>query len=352
MTGSPPHAGDTHSPDGPATGAASAPGAARNRGTFLGTGNRTTGGPRPAGGPDAAGRRGEPRNTPPGTWPPPAEPNANAGASASYPEHPHTGDATPQPPDAGHEPAETVVPRPLETAATRPGSEEGDHDGGAGRTAVPNPAPAGDDEPFWLPAEPVAGDAGAWPAPRMRVGQPPSVHRSAVATGPTPRSRETRRAGPALVSLVVLSLLAAFFAWVSAEPLWLAVGHGDRGTATVRECTGSGVGQRCVADFRAAGFAAPRVALVGAPEADRRPGSAVAARMVGADSRQAYASADGPTLHLRWGLGLLLVLLCGAGIAWATGAGRLACRRARRQALIGSLAGPLLLAVGFLAAAW
>ena len=51
-------------------------------------------------------------------------------------------------------------------------------------------------------------------------------------------------------------------------------------------------------------------------------------------------------------LGLALVLLCGAGIVWATGATRLENRRARRWAVLGSLGGPVLMMLGFLAAAW
>jgi hypothetical protein len=140
---------------------------------------------------------------------------------------------------------------------------------------------------------------------------------------------------------------------VSAEPLWLAVGHGDRGSATVTRCTGSGVAQRCAGEFTSAdGTSSTRVALLGVAGEQRRAGAVVTARMVDADSRQAYVEVHGLGLHLRWGLGLLLVLLCGAGIAWATGATRLESRQARRRAVLASLAGPLLLALGFFVASW
>jgi hypothetical protein len=221
--------------------------------------------------------------------------------------------------------------------------------------AVPAPAPAVDDEPFWLPTEEVPRDESdaAWPAPRMRAGRP-SVHRSRSAADRKAPPRPPRRTGPALTALVVLSLLAAFFGWVSAEPLWLAVGHGNSGTATVDRCTGSGVAQRCVGRFAEANgrFVTGRVALLGVAEAERHAGTTVRARMVGSESRQAYVGTDGLGLHLRWALGLALVLLCGAGIAWATGATRLGDRLARRRAVLASLAGPLVLAIGFIAAAW
>jgi len=198
---------------------------------------------------------------------------------------------------------------------------------------VPDP-PAPEDEPaFWIPSERVPRDIGSWRGP---VHKPP------------------RRPSLALPGLLVFSLLAAFFAWVSAEPLWLATGHGDRGTATVTRCTGNGVGQRCVGAFATTDgrFTAQPVTLLGVAEHERHEGAAVTARMVDQDSRQAYVGDDSLTLHLRWGLGLLLVLLCGVGIAWATGATRLETRRARRLAVLTSVAGPVLLAAGFVAATW
>ena len=211
--------------------------------------------------------------------------------------------------------------------------------------------PAADEPPFWMPVEEIPRQPAPWPSPRLRGGRSGSVHRSVLARDRTAAPREPRRTAPAMAALVLLSLCAAFFAWVSAEPLWLAVGHGDQGMATITRCTGSGIGQRCVGEFRADGFTAT-VALLGVADGQRRVGAAVSARMVDRDSRQAYVGDDHLALHLRWTIGLTLVLLCGAGIAWASGANRLADKRARRRAVLGSLAGPLLLTVGFLAASW
>jgi hypothetical protein len=149
----------------------------------------------------------------------------------------------------------------------------------------------------------------------------------------------------------VFALLATFFAWVSAEPLWLAVGHGDKGTATVTECTGNGVSQRCLGEFTAAGgaFTAERVRLLGVGEQDGT-GTTMTAKMVGSDSGRAYVDAASGVLHLRWGLGMGLVVLCGLGIVWATGALRLEDSRSRRRATLAGLAAPLLVAIAFLAA--
>jgi hypothetical protein len=153
-----------------------------------------------------------------------------------------------------------------------------------------------------------------------------------------------------LLALIVLGLLATFFAWVSAEPLWLAVGHGTKGTATVIHCTGAGLDQRCHASFAAAGgaFTTDLVDLVGAPSRQRVDGTQVAAQMVSPYGRLAYA-ADTSALTLRWALGLALILLCGLGIAFATGAHKLPDRRSRRYAGLASLTGPLLLLFAMLA---
>jgi hypothetical protein len=60
----------------------------------------------------------------------------------------------------------------------------------------------------------------------------------------------------------------------------------------------------------------------------------------------------GLLVHLRWTLGFILVLLCGYGIAGMTGARQLETARARRGAVLISLAGPVLLLVGFLVGAY
>jgi hypothetical protein len=158
----------------------------------------------------------------------------------------------------------------------------------------------------------------------------------------------------ALVALIGLSLVAAFFAWVSAEPFWLATGHGDTGYATTTRCHGDGLTQRCTGRFAARDgrFTAAPVALLGISGTAREPGAITGARMVSADSTQAYTAPPGVLMHLRWTLGFLLVLICGYGIAAATGARRLESPTARRYALLASVAGPLVLLAGFLAAAY
>ncbi|MEV0395866.1 hypothetical protein [Polymorphospora rubra] len=229
---------------------------------------------------------------------------------------------------------------------------------GVGRAAVPaargaEPArvagPA-DDDPFWLPVEEMPGDGTqGWPTQRMRGGRR-RLEPAAPRRGKIPRPPRRPIAG--LASLVVLALVATFFAWVSAEPLWLALGRGNDGTATVTSCAGNGVGQRCEGAFTSAGgtFTTESVRLLGVAEDQRNAGTRVSARMVDADSGTAYVAGDPTTLHLRWALGLTLVLLCGVGIVWATGALRLTDRRSRRLATLTSLAAPLLLTIGFLAA--
>ncbi|MDI6099812.1 hypothetical protein QLQ12_14515 [Actinoplanes sp. NEAU-A12] len=158
----------------------------------------------------------------------------------------------------------------------------------------------------------------------------------------------------ALFSLVVLSLVAAFFGWVSAEPFWLAVGHGDHGYATTTRCHGDGLTQRCTGRFATenGNITVARVTLLGVTGDQRHPGAISPARMVSPASTQAYAAPAGPLMHLRWGLGFLLVLICGYGIAETTGARRLPSRPTRRSAMMASFLGPLLLLAGFLISAY
>jgi hypothetical protein len=175
--------------------------------------------------------------------------------------------------------------------------------------------------------------------------QPATVRRASRRKPRTPR-----RPASGLLGLLTLGLVAAFFSWVSAEPLWLAVGHGDQGSATVARCTGSGVTQRCSGQFTAANgaYRVDGLALLGVESAQRVTGVPRPARMVSSDSRQAYVGDTGVLVHLRWALGVVLVLICGLGIAGLTGARRLETPRARRSALLISLAGPLALLAGFL----
>jgi hypothetical protein len=197
-----------------------------------------------------------------------------------------------------------------------------------------------------------------WPPPGMRA----SLQTRASATIVAPRRpdkpardrplRHLRRPGTGLAWLVFVALLAGFFAWTSAEPFWLAVGHSKAGTATVTRCAGDGVLRRCIATFTGAGFTAEEVTLLGAqPDREKVEGAEVPARMVRPGDRVAYAGST-DRLHLRWGAGLGLILVCGMLITWITGARRLLGRQARIGAVLLSFAGPVLLFVGMLAAAF
>lgn len=191
-----------------------------------------------------------------------------------------------------------------------------------------------------------------------------------MARRPPGRALRARRAPrhPAvgLLATLLFGLLAAFFGWQAATPLWLAVGVGADGTAIPTRCDATGgtvasdqsrpaVTYPCLTFEAADGsFRAVDVTLLGAGPDPSGPDPArpdhVPARMVSPDEPRAYAT--GPAgLHLRWTVGLVLVVLCGAGIAWATGAFRLEPARSRRRAVLLSFAGPLLLTAGFLVAA-
>ncbi|GIF08776.1 hypothetical protein [Actinoplanes siamensis] len=205
-----------------------------------------------------------------------------------------------------------------------------------------SPATAGrlarvENSPFWAADE-------ARIAAEARLDEGPGRRRRPPVTRPV----------TAMLSLIGLGLVAAFFGWVSAEPFWLAMGHGDRGYATTTSCHGDGLTQRCTGRFASSDgrITAGRVVLLGISGAAREPGAVSGARMVGPGSAQAYAAPPGLLMHLRWVLGFLLVLICGYGIAGATGARHLESPSARRTALLGSLAGPVLLLAGFLIAAY
>jgi hypothetical protein len=206
--------------------------------------------------------------------------------------------------------------------------------------------------PFWLSEQERADAGNDWPDVETVRERAVSALDDEPNRGRPPRRRPRtpRNAAPGLFGLIALGLIATFFSWVSAEPFWLAVGHGDTGIATVTRCTGTGVTQRCAGTFAAAddGYQVGQLTLLGVTAADRGPGTTLPARMVNPDSQQAYAGSTGVLLHLRWVLGFLLVLLCGLGIAGLTGSRQLETVRARRGALLMSVAGPVLLLVGFL----
>ena len=194
------------------------------------------------------------------------------------------------------------------------------------------------DPPIWEPTDDWAGAMRT-----MRAGRPPRVTIAARPRRVRP-PRHPRRPLPGLTALVLLGLLATFFGWFAAEPLWLSLGHSSTGTATVRPCP---VARTC-ADFTADrnAFIATGVTLLGTGPV--KPGMKVPARMVSATGSAAYVGSAAP----RWVPSLLAVPLCGLGIAWLTGAYRLPGRRRRLCALGLSVAGPLLIAAGMLAATW
>ncbi|MFC7545124.1 hypothetical protein [Plantactinospora sp. GCM10030261] len=222
--------------------------------------------------------------------------------------------------------------------------------GGPVQPSVPGHVEGIDEPAFWLPIEevhwdgtPVRRDTEGWlsrwrqaRAARHRVRRPPRPpHHPAVG----------------LAGLVLFGLLASFFAWVTAEPLWLAVGRADRGVATVTTCTGHGLLTQCRGQFVAGtGWVSDIVPVVDVPAATRATGVRVDARMIGPDGTAAYAESGLVTRHLRWLLGALATLCCGVGIVWATGARRLASDIDRRRATAVALTGPVLVLVGFLVA--
>ncbi|WP_155388515.1 hypothetical protein [Catellatospora paridis] len=201
-------------------------------------------------------------------------------------------------------------------------------------------------EAFTMPVQEVPRES--WIDPRLHGGR--RRQESAPARKRAKRPRPPRRAGVAMPLLILFGLVAAFFSWVSAEPLWLAVGHGKTGTLTVTSCAGSGLLQRCVGEFAtpARDFTADAVSVLGPP--GQAEGLSAPARMVGAGSHRAYVTNGTGGLHLRWMVGLSIVLFCSICIVFATGALRLPERHERLAALGLSFAGPLLITIGFLAA--
>ncbi|MCP2325544.1 hypothetical protein HDA40_004051 [Hamadaea flava] len=207
--------------------------------------------------------------------------------------------------------------------------------------------------PAALRAVPV--EAEAWPTREMMAGRQVRGHRPSASRPAKPDQGVRTASAVGLAGLVLFALLAAFFAWVTAEPLWLALGHGHDGKATAIQCVGSGVSQRCVGDFTAdSGLTVERVALLGVDQQTLPRGeqAQLLARMVGSHSDQAYVGDALRGLHLRWVVSFCLAMLCGLGIAVSTGAIRFGDPKARRAAIATSLAAPLLLIIGFLAASY
>jgi hypothetical protein len=164
---------------------------------------------------------------------------------------------------------------------------------------------------------------------------------------PRPVRRITRRsaAAPGLVALILLALLSAFFGWVTAEPLWLAMDHARAGTVTVTRCTDSGPTDRCTGTFTSADgrFTRNTVPVMGVvPDV----GATAPARMTSARGAHIYVDVDAGG---RAAAGVLLILVCGLGIVRATGVRHLPTKRTRRVATLLSLIGPLALLAGMLA---
>jgi hypothetical protein len=132
---------------------------------------------------------------------------------------------------------------------------------------------------------------------------------------------------------------------VSAEPFWLAFGRGQAGTATVVPASDG-----CRADIVVGQTTfASNVDLAGIEAAECRVGATFPVQMLHANADRAFAT-DAAGLHLRWAVGLFLVLLCGLLIAWLTGATSFAGWRFA-AALALSVGGPAAIATLLLFAA-
>ncbi|MGC4757323.1 hypothetical protein [Micromonospora trifolii] len=299
--------------------------------------------------PTPAGRSAAPaRPTPVAPSPTPTRPTP--GAPVPSPVRPGSSGPPVGAAPAGAEPVEVepTTGAPVDAVPRRvPVRQQGRRQQDHGADGDP---PDDDGGAFWAPIEqvhwdgtPVRKDA----APARLRGFRLARRRAPSRTPPPPDPL------PGLAALVALSLVAAFFAWVSAGPFWLAVGHARTGTVVIDDCSGGGLTQRCRGIFTAENgrFIAHGVRVSGVPVEGNAAGTSLPARMTGPDSGTAYADV-GVGRHLLWLPGLLVVLACTAGIVRWTGSARLPGRRHRRWAVAAAVAGPTLITVGFLAAAW
>lgn len=193
-------------------------------------------------------------------------------------------------------------------------------------------------------------DDQTWPRDRLKA---PTRRQLDSPTAPSRRRPVKDPRGPffGLAGLLIFAVLATFLAWYAAAPLWLSLGHGSAGIATVANCPVSGLNRRC-ADFTAADHSfTARVALLGPESMNRASGVKLDAQMVNEDASTAYAG-DDASLYLRWVPSVVLMVLCGFGIAWVTGASRLPLAGARWTARIVSVLAPVLLLAGMLAATY
>jgi hypothetical protein len=188
---------------------------------------------------------------------------------------------------------------------------------------------------------------GLLPEPLPRVGIPtqpgPYTPSPPARAGRAPRPpRDPRSPWLALPGLLLLLSAAGFFGWVSAEPFWLSVGHGQLGRVTVAAGTTG-----CQGSFTGPGYTLSTVDIDGLSTVECRPGTARPARVVSRQASHAYATSD-RGLVLRWVIGFGLVGLSGLLIGWVIGAWRL--EGWRRLVAAGlSLAAPLALLAALLA---
>ncbi|HIW63650.1 MAG TPA: hypothetical protein H9881_14420 [Candidatus Stackebrandtia excrementipullorum] len=180
--------------------------------------------------------------------------------------------------------------------------------------------------------------------------KPKSRPKSSVSAR-TKRVKPPRRPQVMLPMVILLTGVAAFFSWVSAEPFWLYTGHEVTGTVTVAECDTEGFAPRCQGRFvpHSGGETQPVLRISGDTHAERA-GETVTGQVVSHRSTSVYIG-DDLGLLLRWSVGLGLVIATGFAIAWATGAWRFP-GRLRAGAVAVSLAGPLLIWLGALALTW
>ena len=278
--------------------------------------------------------------------PEPAEPE---------PTEPEAAEPIPEPAPAGRLPRRTTSPydTPPRTGATQPPARPLPSPAVMLPPTTPVPVPVGALRQATTATAPDTSVA-AMPVPpaRTRTTRPTVTLQRTTPVRPGRRSWQARyRAGlrrrpwVGIPALLVLTMLAAFLAWVSAEPFWLAFGRGQAGTATVVPAADS-----CRADITIGETAfASNVDLAGIGAGECRVGATFPVQMLRADADRAYAT-DTAGLHLRWAVGLFLVLLCGLLIAWVTGATSFAGWRFA-AAIALSVGGPAAIATALLFAA-
>jgi len=202
-----------------------------------------------------------------------------------------------------------------------------------------DPVPPPVAEPEIIDAD-VIDDEPAETVPEYVVVAEPSLDED----DPAPRPCDAAsRSWLALPFLLPLALAGAFFAWVSAEPFWLSVGHGEAGTAVVVASANG-----CRATFVGPTATKSTVELAGASSCT--VGASMPARMVSSSADRAYV-VGGPGLVLRWAIGYALVALCGLLVACVIGI-RPHRGWPRVAAVTTSLGAPLAVAAAILASAY